>query len=178
MNKEMAILFMLMITLFLTACASIAVLPERFVYDKMYKKYVQEFSTITGIPEEELKKIKYKIAPTLPNNAVAICSFDVRTKDNRQITISFEDTIWQSDIERKATIFHELAHCYCGRPHIKLKGSYWKMIGLDGSKNDGNCPISLMYPSTIDKGCLEENWEEYVSELISFCPADLSYLNR
>lgn len=168
----------IIVTTLLMSCASITIIPDEFVYKYVVESDVKEFAKIVGVPESELRKIKYRLAPALPNNAVAVCSFDKNTKDNREIVIAIQYIMWYSDIERRSVVFHELAHCYCGRPHISSKGSYWKMIGISNEKNRGNCPISLMNPTVIDKKCLQENWEEYIAELASFCPADLSYLRK
>lgn len=162
----------------LLSCSTNGVWPEKKIYQHILRPYVQEFSDRSGIPMVSLETIEYSMVFYLPGNKAAQCSIPRIEGMRRSIQIRFDIFFFANEFQRRAIMFHEILHCYCGRKHTMLLGSYWKMFGWEykESKNKGNCPTSIMYPSLASSECLESNWEEYMEEAFSFCPKDLSVL--
>jgi hypothetical protein len=85
---------------------------------------------------------------------------------------------------RTALLFHELAHCYCGRDHDygkdlkypetealrRERALQWLIEGgpRPGYWDDG-CPVSLMYPMVVDNECMRTHYREYTEEMFDRC---------
>jgi len=100
--------------------------------------------------------------------------------------IDIDKTFWKiSDPETKEILaFHELAHCYCNRDHDwDHKKSYENPFsGLkhmavmfdffkkpqEGFYNDF-CPISIMFPTMLERRCIQDHYDEYVKEMFQRC---------
>lgn len=61
-----------------------------------------------------------------------------------------------SDEEREELLFHELGHCLIGREHCFREGK--------------TGPLSIMYPSVLDKQFYVDHREELVDELFNISP--------
>jgi hypothetical protein len=68
--------------------------------------------------------------------------------------IDIDPTFWgrSSEIEKRALIYHEIAHCLWIRFHRN-------------SLDDDKCPISLMHYTIPDYLCLQRKWKHYIIEL-------------
>lgn len=164
----------------LLSCSTNGIWPEKKIYEHALRPYVQEFSERSGISMANLETIKYSIVFYLSGNSAAQCTIPRVQGMQRSIQVRFDIFFFTNELQRRALMFHEILHCYCGRGHTTLHGSYWKMFGWahKESKNKGNCPTSIMYPTLISTECLEQNWEEYMEEAFSFCPKDFSIFFR
>lgn len=89
--------------------------------------------------------------------------------------------------ERKvALVYHELAHCYCGRDHDFDDGEMYPDNSLKailqgwmaqqpitpmrprGYLDDG-CPKSIMHPTILDEQCFKDHYNHYVKEMFARC---------
>jgi hypothetical protein len=174
-KKRFLIVLFCLSTAFFVSCAT-----NGWIHKKIYKyslrPYVKEFSERSGIPMSNLETIDYSIVLFLPANTAAQCVIPKIKSARKAIQVRWDIFLFSSELQKKAIIFHEILHCYCGRKHTILKGSYWEMFGWTYKKtnNKGDCPLSIMYPSLLSSECLNQNWEEYMEEAFSFCPKDLS----
>lgn len=103
------------------------------------------------------------------------------------------DTWREIDIDQKAwkessyetrisLLFHELAHCYCGRNHDWAKDKPYpeandrvgrlveklKPLMTAGFFED-ECPMSLMYPVIPGDSCMTTHGREYLDEIFERC---------
>lgn len=100
--------------------------------------------------------------------------------------IDIDPDYWKeiTNLSKQTLLFHELTHCYCGRPHdygkskrypeseeARLKQAIvWIVEGGErpGFWEDG-CPVSIMYPVVIDDFCMRAHYGEYMTEMFDRC---------
>lgn len=114
-------------------------------------------------------------------NVVGICTYGA---DFREIDIDID--FWNNAVptERLAVVFHEMTHCYCGRPHDWGTGTKYPETekdrikeALDWAANGGprpgryddGCPTSLMYPIVVGADCVLLHYDEYTKEMFNRC---------
>lgn len=102
----------------------------------------------------------------------------------REIDVDINYWNHSTSTSKMTLLFHELTHCYCGRPHdygrhLKypesaatklIKLIEWKIAGgpRPGYRKDG-CPISIMHPVVLSDGCMMEHYAEYTKEMFLRC---------
>ena len=102
-------------------------------------------------------------------NVIAQCEYGFGF---REITV--DSTYWKNmnPIDRAVTVEHELSHCYCNEGH--QYGKEHRKYNNDGINPpeaffDDFCPKSLMYPYSIDQGCIYRHFSEYVDDMFKNC---------
>jgi hypothetical protein len=117
-----------------------AMLPYSIMYEKDYGTSVSNISLGFG---------------TIPEGKAGMC-YTWRDKDGKIIwaQIKIDQLYWQTITEKQRMnlIYHEMGHCAQGRDHLN-------------SLKDDKCPVSFMYSSVMNKGCLDKHLDEYIGEL-------------
>jgi len=103
---------------------------------------------------EQITAIKFNFYYETDGAIIAVCKYPTLVSP---AVIELDFNVWeiQSDIERKATIYHELGHCLLHEGH---RDSYFK----------DHCPTSLMNTYSTTEGCLKKYWKYYVKELFIY----------
>lgn len=102
----------------------------------------------------------------------------------REIDIDINYWNVNTKATRMAVVFHELAHCYCGRSHDYDNGVMYPPTEYErihqaltwlseGGKRPGRyedgCPTSLMYPVVVGDDCMMSHYGEYTREMFNRC---------
>lgn len=156
-----------------SSCSSVRKNPK---IHEDFIPYIDGFIEDSGgsVKWKNLKDYNIQYVPDISNSIIGLC-------DRRNKELLINKKYWNSsstmELERKALIYHELAHCILNRNHtqphlfpydwitkyenLMLKLGKWKQIPplADG------CDGSLMHPSTGSYACLVKHWDYYVHEL-------------
>lgn len=110
-----------------------------------FMPYVKEFEEQYHVTTNDITMV---FVDTLPHGAAALCTLPSGV-------IEVKRYYWNYDtaIEKKVTIYHELAHC-------TLK----KFQHRDSLYPD-NCPKSILYPSILPESCFIKHEKELLAEL-------------
>lgn len=118
-------------------------------------------------------------------NVIGTCSYRPEFRE-----IDLDSEYWKTAkwATKVALVFHEMTHCYCGRPHDFDEGEMYP----DGSLAfiiqrillkqpftplrpkgflEDNCPQSIMYPVVLSNVCFKKHYSHYVEEMFSRCKA-------
>jgi hypothetical protein len=100
---------------------------------------------------------------------------------NKFREIDVDQYFWDNstDLSRKAMLFHELTHCYCGRDHdygfmkyyhavLRLRMGTFMNKAKPGFMDDG-CPLSIMNPYILDDYCMNIHYDSYIKEMFERC---------
>ena len=131
---------LLLSVMFLYGCAGT---PAK----KELSNYVKAFEEEVGVDTSGVS-IYFK---NLGSEVAGRCILGVKI-----IQLDFDYYVNLSFIERKALLFHELAHCSCG-------------IIVHEERGSGICAKSLMAPSMESAWCYTRNWANLVKDLRDKC---------
>lgn len=180
------ILAILAIFLSSTSCSSIDVKlkPDYIGVDLRARKIYNEFiwlSTQNNIVFKKSVTVGFKVIKS--DTVIGVCN---RSPFFREVDLDSNYWMNTSSTSQTALLYHELAHCYCGRDHDYAEGlDYpssaverlyraleWKAKGgpRPGYWDDG-CPTSLMYPVIVDDDCTLKHYSEYTKEMFDRCQA-------
>ena len=124
-----------------------------------FDKYKEEFNKEMRLnSEESLKVMNYKMGFAVLKsekkpNLLGRCFVGLQ-----MIQFDIVGFAAQTELGRKAAVFHELGHCYC---------NMWKHN--EQWDNIVGCSKSLMYPSMPGDYCIKRQWKRYMEELREEC---------
>lgn len=115
--------------------------------DTDFTTEVRGFSKLTGIDLGDAS-IKYM---SLLHPTVGICNYITRS-------VKIDPHYWNTlgPLQKRALMYHELAHCFC-------------MEGHDEDEILDGCSKSLMYPSQQSLNCLTKHWKYYKMDIKERC---------
>lgn len=117
------------------------------------------------------------------NTIIGICSISNGIRKIYLDSQYWAEASWQSKV---TLLFHELGHCYCGRPHdfgdgkmypdntlIAILQEYmarelYTPLRPKGYMDDG-CPESIMHPTILTNTCFSEHYKYYTKEMFARC---------
>ena len=152
--------------------------PEYHGVDPQLKPMVDEYLLLTSRNNIVFNNQVTIGLKDIDDDAVGICNYGKKWRE-----IDVDRTFWKnaSDLSKKAMLFHELTHCYCGREHDFGEDKEYKSVedlrkenkkGLDhegGGFFPDNCPTSIMYPMVTYDTCMRYHGEYYMKEMLERC---------
>lgn len=139
--------------------------PEYKDIDFEIAPYVNEYMDLAKTMGIEFKnKVTIGFKDINKGAIIGECHFGLALRE-----IDIDKTWWKyaTPTSRFTLIFHELAHCYCGRIHDYGPGKEY-VDEWEGRLEDG-CPQSIMYPKIISDECMESHYEDYIIEAFDRC---------
>lgn len=159
--------------------------PEYTGVDRLIKPYVDEYmelSSRNNIVFDNKVTVGFK---NIGHGAViGLCN---KNEDFREVDLDINFFMTASELRKKALIFHELTHCYCGRGHdydaekpysenpfalmIQSIGNNipWTLKRSNPGYFEDGCATSIMHPFIQDDPCLEKHWDHYIKEMFNRC---------
>lgn len=166
------------------ACSTgeVKIAPEYSGIDPKAQQIYDEFILLSAQNNIRFyNKVTIGFKPIKIEYVIGICN---RGAFFREIDLDINFWLHNSPTARMAVLYHELAHCMCGRGHdygedLKYpetamerlaRALEWKAKGGDrpGYWDDG-CPISLLYPVVVDNDCLLRHYHQYTVEMFDRC---------
>lgn len=152
------------------------------IKDPELKVLVNEFMDITARKNIKFKrKVSIGFADIKDGSTIGTCTYGGTFRE-----IDIDEKFWKESnwINRTSLVFHELAHCYCGRDHDFDSGKMYpdssfkyifqnlydtvSPLKLEGYMEDG-CPKSVMHPKLMDEYCFRIHYNEYIDEMLNRC---------
>ena len=123
--------------------------PELMLYVDLFSEEIKQPNQVNISFVDEIKDDDpiYKI--------IGSCNIFLFYKS---IIIDRQNFLEASKIERKALLYHELAHCICDLDHNNLQ--------------EMECHYSLMNELLPSQYCLEKHWDRYIKILKHSCNND------
>lgn len=156
--------------------------PEYTGIDHKVKTLVDKFLSLSAekdiVFENKVtigfKKIDYK-------RVIGVCNYGSFFRE-----IDLDISFWNRStyISKQALLFHEMAHCYCGRDHDYEDGKqypddeanrliisirYAFMFKTSPGFYEDGCPLSIMYPVLVDDDCMTIHYNQYIEEMFQRC---------
>lgn len=132
-----------------------------FVQDSEGKVKINDIPSILAAPLEYSHRYD-------SGGMIGLCFWN---SNPRYIVLDSEFVRYRSDIEVKALVYHELAHCVGNRYHTRgWLNDFLDWLGVShkrSARGSDGCPGSLMFPTLPSYSCLDKNWGNYVKELFS-----------
>lgn len=140
--------------LFSVSCARINILAvhDSLYVDSAFDKIYSDFVTIGEHYGTKMPKTGAILVDDDLRSKPQVLGSCIHLGNTRLITISKSFWMKASPLEREETLFHELGHCILNRPHCF-------------KKNELNEPVSIMYPSILNKNLYERNRQKFIHEL-------------
>lgn len=161
---------------------TIKIRPEYPGVDSHVKELVDEYLSLSRQNHIRFdKKVTVGFKSIKQGTVIGYCTYGGYFRE-----IDLDVNYWNdsTSISRMSLVYHELAHCYCGRNHDfgpnlnypensldKLrKAMQWTFEHgpLPGYFKDG-CPTSLMFPVAVDDWCVVRHYSEYIVEMFERC---------
>jgi len=156
--------------IFLLSCCTFNIsgtrlIPEHEGVDPKIVPYVNEYMDLAKIMGIKFKN-KVSIGFKDINRGVIIgeCVYGINFRE-----INIDRNYWDhaTPISKNTLIFHELAHCYCGRIHDYGLGKEYENE-WEGRLEDG-CKTSIMSPKILPDDCMVSHYKYYVVEAFDRC---------
>jgi hypothetical protein len=170
-------LYLLIFTLSLTigCCSTAPDLQRGYKNDKDFVKYIESFRNDMGsrVLERDMNKTAIRFGD-LEEPTVGLCA-SMPVLGYSVITIDRKGWENKTELEKMELMYHELGHCVCKIGHSWDFGYYQKTgYGTRSNRRDDGffedwCPLSIMYPYTIEDECLKKHWEKYIEDLYNRC---------
>jgi hypothetical protein len=145
---------------------------------KIYDEY-QVLSKLNNIKFDKPITIGFKRINS--SSVIGLCHESPRF---REIDLDVDFWKYSTSTSKYALLFHELAHCMCGRDHdyaedkkypdSQLKRVNWdqilvlKKVSMPGYMEDG-CPESIMTPEILSDDCFSTHYDHYTKEMFERC---------
>ena len=142
--------------------------PPSYNVDPEISMYVNSFiakMNLAGI-NKSTQYLQVSFTDSLPPGAVGVCQLktinDGVTKYKVPV-VKLLKIYWENldDSEKEQITYHELAHCVLGRVHSL-------------QKDEGNNPLSIMYPSLIPGTAYRSQYGYFMSELFNTSTQEFS----
>ena len=151
--------------------------PAHEGMDDRLKPYLFDFlQQVTPEQKEIIGQYRMSMGfEDLPGSIAGVCvGF---SPGHREIGI--DNSTWEkaTELERKALMFHEIAHCLCNRKHNHSKGKYnndtdeedkVERTAKNGYFEDG-CATSMMHPRMQPDWCVYAHYDHYFAEIFEKC---------
>jgi hypothetical protein len=186
MNKTVIVLFLFIV--FISSCCTTKdnVLEKKYPDNTAILPFVKEYKELAKKHKIEFKKrVKIRFKDIDRGLYIGFCRYDER---RREVYIDIEFWDRSSEELRRALVFHELTHCYCGRTHDWGKNKNYPNLLLERISNnmrkvdivplvpifpegyyEDMCPFSLMDPTLVDNYCLNKYKTVYYEEMFDRC---------
>jgi hypothetical protein len=165
--------FIFFMSVFIGCCSTIPV-PKRIEEnDKIFVKYLESFKNdMDGrVTDKDFNKTAIRFG-NLESPTAGLCA-SLPVLGYSIITIDRATWDIKTELEKMELLYHELGHCVCGLPHTWEFGEYDKESLRMGKKEEGFfedlCPVTIMYPFTIEDECLKKHWQDYIKDLYNRC---------
>lgn len=156
--------------------------PEYNGVELEFQQYVNKFKELAknnGITFKKEVSMGSKIIGI--ERVIGLCYYG---RNFREIDI--DKIFWKiADPEIKEILaFHELAHCYCNRDHdwdhqksyenpfsgLRHMTQIFQFFGKpQAGFYDDFCPLSIMYPSMLERRCIRNHYDDYIKEMFQRC---------
>lgn len=180
----------LLCLLLLTSCSDggVKTKPEHVGVDPELKAFEQEFKDLArerGITFTHDVTVGFSDLDTgILTSTIGLCSYDDTWRE-----IDIDKKFFHSHLtmQRRALVFHELTHCYCGRGHTygsnaqlefpdPVFGIFKKLLSTKPvTENEepayfkDGCSVSIMHPIVVSYTCMYAHYDHYIDEMFNRC---------
>lgn len=179
MNK-LVLVFLTFFGLLASGCITAMPKPDLTGTDPSVQSYVDEYIRLAKLHDIKFNtKVNVGLSHINRNGIVGLCTYGDVFRE-----IHLDNLYWRGSTEltRKALVFHECSHCFCGRQHDYGEGKVYpdnaveeltKQIkaGVDTPPGyfEDLCSVSLMHPSLMSDFCIKKHYLEYIEEMFDRC---------
>lgn len=120
--------------------------------DNDLKSNVKDFIKDMKIDKSRLKGYNIGFSDKFTGTIIGVCFYGFK-----KIRINLDFWKEETELRRKALVYHELGHCVC------------RQIVHNTVYEEDGCPASVMNAYIADSKCLKRHWNTYVKRLRKNC---------